>query len=279
VTPETTSFEGHTCVRLVGARSVLLVTVSVGPRILGLMGDGPNVLAVLPDTALERPAGAPYRLVGGHRLWAAPEVPEVTYEPDDRPCTVASLDGGVRVEAPPDGVGLVKALEIRAAGERWLVDHELRNDGPAPIVLAPWAITQLRPGGLAELPLGARIEGLQADRSLVVWPYTDLDDQRLTFGPDRVEIDAAPDTSRVAGPLKVGASPGGGLLSYRVEGATFEKRVDVEPSAAYPDRGAALQVFVHEDFCELETLGPLRELEPGGSATHRETWTLTEEPA
>lgn len=274
MTPETTSFEGHSCVRLAGKRSTLLVTVSVGPRILGLMGAGPNILAVLPDATLARPGGPPFRLVGGHRLWAAPEVPEITYEPDDHPCGVTLLDDGVRVEASPDGVGLVKALEIRAAGEDWLVDHELRNQGVGPITLAPWAITQLRPGGRAELPLGARASGPQADRSLVLWPYTDLDDPRLTFAPDRVEIDATTDAAPGAGQLKVGASPGEGRLAYSLANETFEKRVHVDPSLPYPDRGAAAQVFVRDDFCELETLGPLRTLEVGDSATHREIWTL-----
>jgi hypothetical protein len=277
VTPETTTFEGLRCIGLPGEGSTLLVTTSVGPRIIGLTGAGHSLLAVLPEATLERPGRAPFRFVGGHRLWAAPEVREVTYEPDDRPCAVTALDDGVRVEAPADGVALVKALEIRAAGGGWLIDHELRNDGDGPITLAPWAITQLRPGGRAELPLGARDSGPQADRSLVLWPYTDLDDPRLTFAIDRVEIDASPDAAPGAGPLKVGASPGEGRLSYHLEGEVFEKRVEVNPSARYPDRGAAVQVFVREDFCELETLGPLRELEPGGSATHRETWTLREE--
>jgi hypothetical protein len=249
------------------------VTVSVGPRILGYVGAGGNLLAVLPDATLERPGGESFKLVGGHRLWAAPEVPEITYEPDERPCSVTAVGEGVRFEAPADGVGLVKALEIRALGEEWIVDHELRNEGDRPITLAPWAITQLRPGGRAELPLGPRASGPRADRSLVLWPYTDLDDPRLTFERDRVVVDATSATR----PLKVGAAPGRGWLAYRLDGEVFEKRVEIDPSAPYPDRGAAVQVFVTEGFCELETLGPLRELERGRSATHRETWTLRKE--
>jgi hypothetical protein len=267
------------CVRLTGERSTLLVTVSVGPRILGLIGAGPNLLAVLPEATLERPTGAPFRLVGGHRLWAAPEVPELTYEPDERPCALVDVDGGVRVQAPADGAGLLKALEIRADGQDWVVDHELRNDGVRPITLAPWAITQLRPGGRARLPLGARAPGPQADRSLVLWPYTDLDDPRLGFDAGGVEINAALGVTPGAGPLKVGASPGGGTASYLVGGEVFEKRVDVDPTATYADRGAAVQVFVRDDFCELETLGPLVTLGAGEATTHRETWTIREEPS
>ena len=113
-------------------------------------------MAVVPDATLEHPRGTPFRLLGGHRLWVAPEVPSITYEPDDRPCAVAAIGGGVRVEATPDGAWLVKALEVRAAGDRWIVDHELRNASGRPVSVAPWAITQLRPGGTAMLPLGDR---------------------------------------------------------------------------------------------------------------------------
>lgn len=273
MTPETTEFESHTCVRLEGETSTLFVTVSVGPRILGLIGAGTNIMAVVPGETLDGPRGEPFLLRGGHRLWAAPEIPAITYEPDDRACEATSLNGGVRVATPVDGAGLVRALEIQAAGDGWFVDHELRNASDRPRRVAPWAITQLRPGGLAELPLGDRGEGMQADRSLVLWPYTDLDDPRLRFERDAIGVHAVPGH----GPVKVGVAPGLGRLRYHIDGELFEKRVEVLPSARYPDRGAAVQVFAQDDFCELETLGPLVTLRPGEATAHREGWTLRQE--
>jgi hypothetical protein len=167
----------------------------------------------------------------------------------------------------------VKALEVRRADGGWLVDHEIRNASPRPVTLAPWAITQLRPGGTATLPLPPRGDGPQADRSLVLWPYTDLADPRIRVDPGVLRI-----RSTAAGPaLKLGVAPGEGAVSYRLGGEVFEKRADVDLGAEYADRGAALQVYLCDDFCELETLGPLRELEPGAAATHRERWTLREE--
>jgi hypothetical protein len=227
---------------------------------------------VLPDLGLERPDGGRFAFIGGHRVWAAPEIPGVTYQPDDRPCSVTGLDGGVRVEAPVDGAGFAKALSVRPAEHGWVVDHELRNASDRPVTVAVWAITQLRPGGTATLPLPARGPGPQADRSLVLWPYTDLADPRVSFGRGVVRVRSAP-----GGPaLKVGAAPGDGPLSYLIDSWVFEKRIDVDPVAAYADRGAALQVYLCDDFCELESLGPLRTLEPGETATHRERWTLRE---
>jgi hypothetical protein len=183
----------------------VLVTTAVGPRVLGLLGPDGNVLAVLPGATLDGPAGA-FSLIGGHRLWASPELPEVTYQPDDRPCAVAEIGGGVRVEAPVDGAGLVKAIEVRGEGDGWVVDHSLRNRSAAHVRLAPWAITQLPLGGEAMLPNPPRAPGFQADRSLVLWPYTDPSDPRIHIGADVVRIESGAGQGR----LKLGAAPSEG---------------------------------------------------------------------
>jgi hypothetical protein len=271
VTLEEVAFHGHDGVRLRGGRSSVVVIASTGPRVLGLTGTGENLFAVLPGAGLDAPGGERFSFVGGHRLWAAPEVPDVTYRSDDRACAVDEVDGGVRVEAPTDGAGLVKAIEVRASGDGWVVDHDLLNASEAPITLAPWAITQLAPGGEAWLPLGGGGAGLQADRALVLWPYTRLDDARLTFEGDALRIRAVPGP----GPLKVGAAPGIGCVTYERAGERFEKRVEVDPGASHADHGAAVQIYLNDAFCELETLGPLRRLEPGDTVRHRERWTLT----
>jgi len=270
VTLETVAFEGHDCVLLQGAGSSVVVTTSVGPRVLGLVGDEGNLMAVLPDLGLDRPDGGRFAFIGGHRLWAAPEVPGVTYQPDDRPCAAVELDGGARVDAPTDAAGLAKAISIGPAADGWTVDHEIRNESDRPVTVAAWAITQLRPGGTATLPLPSRGPGPQADRALVLWPYTDPTDPRIAVARDAVTVRSEP-----GGPaLKIGVAPGDGALSYRIDGQLFEKRIDIDPEAAHADLGAALQVYVCDDFCELETLGPLRTLEPGETVTHRERWTL-----
>jgi len=269
---ETTSFEGHDCVRLLDGGVTVTVTTSVGPRVLGLTAGERNIMAVLPGMGLERPDGGRFPFFGGHRLWAAPEIPDVTYQPDDRPCAVTEVEGGVRVEAQTDGAGLVKALSVRRSVGGWSVDHEIGNASGRAVTVAPWAITQLRPGGTAFLPLPPRGQGPQADRALVLWPYTDPTDPRIHVERGGVSIRSGP--SRPA--LKLGVAPGNGPLTYRIGAEVFEKRIDVDPEAAYADRGAALQVYMCDDFCELETLGPLITLEPGGSVTHRERWTLRE---
>ena len=270
MTLDVVSFAGHSGVRLGDGAGSVIVTTSVGPRVIGLFGREDNLFAEVPDEGLDCPGVGRFRFVGGHRLWAAPEVPEITYQPDALPCAVIEVSDGVRVEAPPDGAGLVKSIQVRRTAEGWTVDHEIGNAAGSRMVVAPWAITQLRPGGEAVCPDPPRGAGPQADRSVVFWPYTDPADPRLRHTSDALTISAGP-----GDPLKVGVAPGDGRMSYRLDGQVFGKRVDVDPDGAYPDRGAALQVYACDAFCELETLGFLRTLEPGETASHRERWTLS----
>lgn len=270
MTLETVSFEGHDCVRLEDGDIAVVVTISAGPRVLGMLVEGENLFAVLPDATLEGPDGERFRLLGGHRLWVAPEIPSITYRPDDRPCSVTEVEDGVGVEAPADGAHLAKAIWVRRASQGWLVDHVVRNASRRSITIAPWAITQVRTGGEAALPIAPREGGPQADRSLVLWPYTDLGDPRIRFSRNEVGVDAA----RSGPPLKLGAAPSDGWVAYALGNHRFEKRVDVEPNATHADRGAAVQIYLCDEFCELETLGPLEAVPPGGSVTHRERWTV-----
>jgi hypothetical protein len=242
----------------------------VGPRVLGLVGRWGNLMAILPDGVLDGPGGSRFRFHGGHRLWAAPEVPEVTYQPDDRPCAVTEVDGGVRVEAPPDGAGLVKAIEIRRTPTGWTVDHAVRNASGSRMTIAPWAITQVRMGGEVVIQNPSRGTGPEADRSLVLWPYSDLSDERVQLDRDQVRVRAEP----AGRTLKLGVAPSDGRIGYRFDGGAFEKQIAVEVDAELPDLGAAVQVYLSDDFCELETLGPLAPVEPGATATHREHWSL-----
>jgi hypothetical protein len=270
VTLETVSFEGHDCVRLEDGDVAVVVTISAGPRVLGMLVEDENLFAVLPEATLDGADGERFRFLGGHRLWVAPEIPTITYRPDDRPCAVTELENGVEVVAPPDGAQLAKSITVRRGSEGWLIDHVVRNASPRPITIAPWAISQLRTGGEAVLPIAPSEEGTQADRSLVLWPYTDLGDPRIRFGRDEVRLVA----SRGGPPLKLGAAPSDGHVAYRVGNHRFEKRIDVDTAAPYPDRGAAVQVYLCDDFCELETLGPLEAVPPGGHVTLRERWLV-----
>lgn len=246
-----------------------------GPRLLGFRAeDGPEMLVRLgPDVALDSGAGTVH-FRGGHRLWVSPEVPELTHIPDDEPCDVVFEDGRLRVSGPVDAAGFTKQLEVSANGDRLIVDHRLGWSGPEPVTVGAWAITQLPLGGTALLPLGGRGgTGYQGDRSLVLWAYTDLTDDRVGFQQGVVVMEARP------GPqLKLGSGPAPGRLGYLRDGWLFTKTIEPAGDGDYPDRGAVGQVYMNEDFCELESLGPLVDLQPGSEIDHREVWGAFECP-
>lgn len=255
------------------------VANNAGPRILGYARHGgPEVFASLPGAVIERREHPPFRFLGGHRLWRGPEVPAITYAPDDHGVTVSTLDGGFELTGPPDADGVVKSITLAQQGAFTIVDHHLSNEGWTPVRCAPWAITQFEPGGTAYLPQArgpVDDDGVLPNRHLVLWPYADLSALEITVLNSVVTIHASDRPSRA----KVGCSNRRGWMAYALGDELFVKWSTLHrDDDHYVDFGADLQCYRDERFLELETLGPLVTLQPGKRATHREVWTLTEVP-
>ncbi|HEX5695103.1 MAG TPA: hypothetical protein VFZ15_01865, partial [Acidimicrobiia bacterium] len=144
-----------------------------GPRIIGLEVEGLGELMGSTDVVVNGPLGA-VPLIGGHRLWAAPETPENTYLPDTRVRT-SSIDRGVRVESDDSSLDLAKAIEVTADGDRLVIDHTLVNRTSESREAAAWGLTMVRRGGKILIPApeaGLDARGLQARFAVVTWPYT-----------------------------------------------------------------------------------------------------------
>jgi hypothetical protein len=284
---------GEPCVRVEGAPLEPVILCGAGPRVLGLERQGSNLFATSPDAVLEAEGIEPLRLYGGHRLWVAPEVPEVTYRPDAGAMEVA-VDGlTVSIRGQVDAeTGLKREIRLRlsASLEQIEVDHIVANHGRQTRRLAAWALTMLPLGGEALLPqarVAPEAGTLQPHRSLVLWPYTRLDDHRLDLGDDTIVVRATPPSGaengrRAAGmanPLKLGWPNARGWLAYRNSGTVFVKSASERRGALYPDFGASAQCFVNNGWLELETLGPVTNLRPGASTRHRERWIVADAPA
>jgi hypothetical protein len=214
-----------------------------------------------------------YRFRGGHRLWASPELPTITYAPDDEPCSVTRDEGTLTVEGPVDRAGLTKRITLHGGRDGVVVDHALVNGGETPVEVAPWALSQLVLGGIAIVPFWGPTDEhrLSASSSLISWPYTDLSDPRVEFHRGALTVRAE------AGPaFKVGSGPAPGHLGYLLDGFLFTKQVTAAGNDIYPDRGAVAQFYLGDAFCELETLGSLVTLQPGEVAVHREVWEIEE---
>lgn len=258
----------------------LTVLAAGGPRILGLQLDGgPNLLAETPAARWATPWGE-FALLGGHRLWHAPEAFPRSYWPDLAGPEAELIDNGVILRSAVDPGGIAKTIAITLDPSQPCVHlrHTLTNHGLWPVELAPWAITQLAPGGVAILPLHdgqPPANPLVPDRQIALWPYTPLPDPRLRLAADHILID----TSLSGPPAKIGAHSPAGWLAYLHHGVAFLKQVAYHPDQTYPDRNSNLEIYYDQGCTELETLAPLQRLDPGAAVTHDEVWLVAPCPS
>jgi len=267
------NFNDLECVVLENDLLRILVPKALGPRILSLcFRGGENLLAVLPDVTTERPDGKQYHFFGGHRLWLAPEDPLLSYAFDDQAVEITSSEAGllIRKEAESE-TGIEKSILVNLDPQqaKLTLTHRLTNRSSRPVEYAPWTITQFRTGGLAILPQSGAQTGLLPNRTLSLWPYTDITSPCLKLGNQFILLHANMQT-----PFKVGFPNPRGWMAYWLDGVLFVKKAAFDPQGRYPDNGSSSECYCNQSFLELETLAPLALIEPDASATHTETWVL-----
>jgi hypothetical protein len=272
-TMHTVEYVGHDCVPLENGIVRLLVTRSIGLRVLSFgFAGGENMFAVLPDFVTDCPGAGKFHFYGGHRLWRAPEEPALTYLPDNHPVDVAPLADGLLVTQPTDlETGLQKSLEIRLpnGAARVTLTHRIANLGAGEATFAPWAITQFKTGGVAILPQSKEETGVLPNRSLTLWPYSSMTNPNVDWGKHFILVRADMDSA-----FKVGFPNPRGWLAYWLDGTLFVKRANYHPQAEYCDFGSSSECYCNDRFLELETLAPIAAIPPGATATHIETWEL-----
>ena len=269
---KTESFLGHECASLENEVLKLLITKSIGPRILwfGFKG-GENLFAELPDFVTELPDGGVFHFYGGHRLWVAPETFEITYIPDDSPVEISPLENGLRITKPVESqTGLQKSLNILLMGNTQVViSHQIANRGLQPVTCAPWAITQFKTGGVAILPQAKSDTGVLPNRSLALWSYTDISNNNVQWRKEYILVSA-----QMQSPFKVGFSNPRGWLAYWLNRTLFVKHADYNAQAGYYDFGSSSECYCNDQFLELETLAPISSIGPNEMVSHVETWNL-----
>ena len=241
---------------------------TTGPRIIGLYAQGSegNLLAETPDVHWPTPHGE-YYLRGGHRLWTAPEDPFFNCPEDG--VIIIEEKNGVVLRSPVDASGLEKEITFRLDENCVHLTHRITWHGDKPIEFAPWSITQLRPGGMVILPLSFS-EGLTPDRNFVLWPYSQIRDERLELHDDMILLHG--ELTKQA--FKIGNLNKFGWVACTIGNALFVKRFSAGDSQNYPDMGCNVEAYVKDACIELETLGPLAKLSPTESVTHEETWQV-----
>jgi hypothetical protein len=263
------------CIRLTDGAIELIITTAVGPRIISARrADGENLLWVDPATA-GRTGGDEWRSYGGHRLWLAPETLERTYVPDNGSVQRAWDGFTLRAWATEPVSGITKSMEIGGLEPGSVrVRHRIRNGGAAAIEVAPWALTVCADRGRAVVPqepFRPHPDVLTPARPLVLWHYTDMSDPRFTWGRRYLQLRQDPGSTTKA---KVGLYNHQGWAAYLRDGTALIKRYPTDPARSYPDLGCNTELFTNESMLELETLGPLVRLVPGGEAVHDEAWSI-----
>jgi hypothetical protein len=276
---EKTAWNGWpNCYRITNGEVELIVTTDVGPRVMrfGFVG-GQNLFKEF--TEQQGKSGEKQWMArGGHRIWFAPEDAKLTYALDNAPVKI-DIQGGVvtLTQAVEPETGLRKQIIVRLAnsGSAVEVRHTLRNEGESARELAPWALTMMAQGGHGITgfpPRGTHPEDLAPTNPLVMWAFTDLSDPRWTFTKKYMIL--RQDRNNKGQPQKLGTFNPETWGAYLLNGELFIKRISADPSKSYPDYNSSYETFTNQDFLELETLGPLRTLDPGEMMEHTENWSL-----
>jgi len=266
------------CQKLSNGSVEVVVTTDVGPRVIRYaFPGGENILGECPENTLETELGV-WRPYGGHRLWHAPEAMPRSYVPDDQPVEFECPDQlSIRLrQAVEEPTGIRKELEVslEEEGTEVRILHRLTNEGLWKVELAPWALTIMNGGGTVIIPQEPYIshdDYLLPARPMVLWHYTDLTDPRFAIGKRFLRLST--DEGREE-PQKIGVANKQGWAAYYREGTLFVKKFAYEDGLTYPDCGCNCETYTAGSFIELESVGPMHELEPGECAEYLETWFL-----
>lgn len=265
------------CIRLANNELEIIATTDIGPRIvrLGFIG-GRNFFYLSPDEK-GKTGGPEWRIYGGHRLWVSPEVMERTYCPDNVPVAYSGDDYSVVLTAPKETTtGLVKEMAVALSPEknRVMITHRLINYNLWDIELSAWAISAMSGGGRAIVPQEPFHDGsdhLLPVRAMALWCYTTMNDARWIWG-DRY-IRAVHD-SRIKSEQKIGLLNTPGWVAYSLDDELLIKQFTCDPARVYPDFNSNNEIYMNKDFLEIETLGPVTKVPPGGVVEHVEHWSL-----
>lgn len=264
------------CYRVSNGEVELVMTADVGPRIIryGFVG-GQNLFVELEED-LGRTGGSNWRLYGGSRLWVAPEDRVYSYGADNDPVAIEVAGNSLSAQAPVENTGVQKRIEVELAdgGSAVQVRYVLANRTMWPLRIATWVLTMMARGGVAVTtlpPRGTHPEVLAPTNPLVLFAFTDMSDPRWIWLEKYVVLRQDPSN---ADPEKIGLFNPATRGGYLLNGELFVKKFSASEDEEYPDMGSSFEVFANERFLELETLGPLRTLEPGASLEHVEHWSL-----
>ncbi len=263
------------------------VTVDIGPRVIYLaLTDGQNVMfndvnrnviVGKSDPVFEAAFGKNkcWRIFGGHRIWFSPEEYPYSYIPEDEPIKWAAEGNKFTFEPKMAAtLGLQFTLELVVDNKKPIVtvNNIIDNRSGGIRKIAVWALSVLAPNGLEIVPQPKEQTGFLSNRTLELWPYTNMADSRVNWGKDYITLRSVEGTTD--GPFKFGINNTIGRAAYINNGTAFIKKFTHNKHVNYPDHGMSFETYTNDKFIEMETLGEIRELMPDERSAHTEQWIL-----
>ena len=265
------------------------VTIDVGPRIIrfgyvdgqNFMCDNRNAAAPKDDAEFQSffGEGKRWEILGGHRIWTSPESYPHSYYPDLDPVSYEITENGA-IFTPNAEVenGLQKQLEIKMDPDdaNMHVTMRVTNIAKQAQEFSVWGLTVSATGGTLIIPMNDNDTGLLHNRNISVWPYTNLADSRLHFGKDYVTLRQ---DSNVNQAFKLVFDLNQAEAYYCLGGDIFRKSYETyHPHEKYPDNGCSFETYTCATFIEVESLSPLKSVQPNETVSLTEHWSLHKKP-
>lgn len=263
------------CYQIESGDCRMITTADIGPRIVHLSrGNGENLLKLFEDQ-IGKVGGDDWRLVGGHRVWYAPENPVTSYIPDNTAVEVEVISSDevcFTVSLTPE---VEKSLIMRVANtpNEFNLINKIKNTSELTLRTASWGITTFAPGGVGYMPIpkaSSQSETLCASGQINLWDYTLLSDPAFAWRSEWVEFHQ----NRTLSKQKVGTFLRNPWLAYRLKESlvikTFDFNKEELSASDFPDLGSNIEVYFDTSMLELEGLSPWTELKPGESVSHTE---------
>jgi len=261
------------CIRLSDGEKELIAMTQYGPRIIryGFI-NGPNEFLEL-ESDWNNLDTEEWQIFGGHRLWHSPESEARMAPPDCYPVPYSLIENGFILEQNTEPHTLIqKTMNVTMNSDGSVeVIHKLTNKGLWPVELACWALSVMAAGGTEVVQYPNRETDLLPNRTLTIWPYSNMSDPRINWG-ERYIFLRQMELGETK--FKIGFPNEHGWAAYFNHNNLFIKKHVHVQTDKYPDSNCSFETYTNEFMLEVETLGPLVLLQPEESEEHYERWEL-----
>ncbi len=264
------------CVCLETEQIKLMATLDFGPRIIYFgLKDEENILFEDIDRNFEMDVDGfgKWYAYGGHRIWLAPEVIPETYYPDNSKVTYSFENNTLSLSQTTTAFGKQFSISCKVNNDDSVdITNIIKNNSDRPQSFAPWSVTGLAPGGTEYISLNDSETGFLPNRTIALWPYTNLNDKRFTLTDTNAVLRQ---DSNALTAFKAGFNITCGQVKYIKGNQIFTKEFDkYNTNFTYPDFACNFETYTNKYFLECELLGNLKEYQPGENAVINEKWRI-----